>query len=83
MAAEQAAKRAAKPALVRIKALSKQYVQRRAFSRSKFVVDALNKVDLEIQPSRTKDHLRQRQRSRRLSPSKTRAGVRLRNGGVL
>jgi ABC-type glutathione transport system ATPase component len=50
MAAEQAAKRAVKPALARVKALSKQYVQRRAFSRTKFVVDALKNVDLEIQP---------------------------------
>ena len=39
-----------KPALARVKALSKQYVQRRAFSRTKFVVDALKNVDLEIQP---------------------------------
>jgi ABC-type glutathione transport system ATPase component len=50
MAAEQATKRAAKPALARLQALSKQYVQRRALSRSKFVVDALNSVNLEIQP---------------------------------
>jgi len=50
MTFEQAAKRAAKPALVRAKGLRKQYVQRRTFSRSKFVVDALRNVDLELQP---------------------------------
>jgi len=50
MTAEQATKRAARPALVRVKGLHKRYVQRRAFSRSRFVVDALRNVDLELQP---------------------------------
>jgi dipeptide transport system ATP-binding protein len=50
MRTEQAAKRASKPALVRVSGLSKQYVQRGAFSRRKFVVDAVRDVDLEIQP---------------------------------
>ncbi len=50
MTAEQATKRAAKPALVRVKALHKRYVQHRAFSRSRFVLDALRNVDLELQP---------------------------------
>jgi dipeptide transport system ATP-binding protein len=50
MRTEQAAKRAAKPALVRVSGLSKQYVQRGAFSRRKFVIDAVRNVDLEIQP---------------------------------
>ena len=50
MRTEQAAKRAAKPALVRVRGLSKQYVQRGAFSRRKFVIDAVREVDLEIQP---------------------------------
>ena len=50
MAAEQATKRATKPALVRVQALSKQYVQRRTFSRSRFLVHALQNVDLEILP---------------------------------
>jgi ABC-type glutathione transport system ATPase component len=50
MRTEQAVKRAAKPALVRVSGLSKQYVQRGAFSRRKFVIDAVREVDLEIQP---------------------------------
>jgi len=50
MRTEQAAKRAAKPALVRVSGLSKQHVQRGAFSRHKFVIDAVRDVDLEIQP---------------------------------
>src|SRR5207302_613557 len=50
MAAEPAAKRAPKPPLVRVNALSKQYLQRRVFSRSKFVVNAVKNVDLELQP---------------------------------
>lgn len=50
MGAEQAAKRAVKPALVRTRGLSKQYVQRSPFSRKKFVIDALIDVDLEIAP---------------------------------
>ena len=50
MRTEQAAKRAAKPALVRVSGLSKQYVQRGAFSRRKFVIDAIRNVNLEIQP---------------------------------
>ena len=50
MRTEQAVKRAAKPALVRVSGLSKQYVQREAFSRRQFVIDAVRDVDLEIQP---------------------------------
>ena len=50
MRTEQAVKRAAKPALVRVSGLSKQYVQRGAFSRRKFVIDAVRDVDLEIRP---------------------------------
>ena len=50
MSAEAAAKRAAKPSLVRITGLHKQYVQSRTFSRNKFVVEALRNVDLEIRP---------------------------------
>jgi ABC-type glutathione transport system ATPase component len=50
MRTEHAAKRAAKPALVRVTGLSKQYVQRGAFSRRKFVIDAVREVELEIQP---------------------------------
>src|SRR5438132_763909 len=50
MRTEQAVKRATKPALVRVGGLSKQYVQRGAFSRRKFVIDAVRGVDLEIQP---------------------------------
>lgn len=50
MTAEQGAKRAAKAALVQVKALHKRYVQRRALSRRKFVVDALKNVDLALQP---------------------------------
>jgi ABC-type glutathione transport system ATPase component len=50
MTTENATKRAAKPALVRVKGLHKQYVQRRAFSRRRFVVDALRNVDLALQP---------------------------------
>ena len=50
MRTEQAAKRASKPALVRVSGLSKQYVQCGAFSRRKFVIDAVRNVDLEIQP---------------------------------
>jgi ABC-type oligopeptide transport system ATPase subunit len=48
MGTEQGAKRAMKPALVRTRALSKQYVQRRPFSRKKCVIDALIDVELEI-----------------------------------
>jgi peptide/nickel transport system ATP-binding protein len=50
MTAEQGAKRAAKPALVRVKGLHKRYVHRPVFSRSEFAVDALKNVDLELQP---------------------------------
>ncbi len=50
MTADLATKRALKPALMRVLGLSKQYVQRRAFSRDQVVVDALKNVDLEIQP---------------------------------
>ena len=50
MRTEQAVKRAAKPALVRVSGLCKQYVQSGAFWRRKFVIDAVRDVDLEIQP---------------------------------
>ena len=50
MRTEQAAKRAPRPALIRVSGLSKQYVQRGAFSRRKFVIDAIRNVNLEIQP---------------------------------
>jgi peptide/nickel transport system ATP-binding protein len=48
--ADLATKRAATPALVRVKGLQKRFVQRHAFSRSSFVVDALRNIDLELQP---------------------------------
>src|SRR6478672_4564007 len=48
--ADQAFKCAAKPALVKVSGLSKRYVQRGAFLRRKFVIDAVRDVDLEIQP---------------------------------
>ncbi|HEV7217655.1 MAG TPA: ABC transporter ATP-binding protein [Terriglobales bacterium] len=51
MGTETAAKRAATAALVTIRGLSKQYLQRSPFSRKKFVVDALIDVDLEIAPA--------------------------------
>src|SRR6266699_1537758 len=50
MRTEQAAKRAAKPALVRVSGLRKQHGQRGACSRHKFVIGAVRDVDLEIQP---------------------------------
>lgn len=50
MGTSQATKRALNPALVRVQGLSKRYIQRAPFSRKKFVVDALQEVDLEIQP---------------------------------
>jgi ABC-type glutathione transport system ATPase component len=50
MAADVATKRAVVPALIRAKGLHKQFAQRRAFSRRKFLVDALRNVDLELQP---------------------------------
>jgi ABC-type glutathione transport system ATPase component len=50
MRTEQAVKRAAKAALVRVSGLSKRYVQRGAFSQRKFVIDAVRNVNLEIQP---------------------------------
>jgi ABC-type glutathione transport system ATPase component len=50
MRTEQATKRATKPALVQLHALNKQYVQRRPFSRRKFVIDVLRDVELEILP---------------------------------
>ena len=48
MATEQATQRAMKPALVKTGSLSKRYVQRRPFSRKKFVIDALVDVNFEI-----------------------------------
>src|ERR1700704_4504306 len=50
MRTEQATKRAAKAALVRVTGLSKQYVQRGVFLRRKLVIDAVRDVALEIQP---------------------------------
>ncbi len=50
MTADLATKRASKPALMRVQGLSKQYVQRRPFSRNQVMVEALKNVDLEIQP---------------------------------
>jgi len=50
MGTEHGTKRAAKPALMRAISLSKRYVQRRPFSRKKFVINALTDVDLEIAP---------------------------------
>ena len=48
MGTESATKRAMTPALVRASSLSKSYEQRRPFSRTQLVVDALVEVDLEI-----------------------------------
>ncbi len=50
MAADLATKRAAQPALIRVKGLHKRFVQRQALSRSRFVVDALRNTNLELQP---------------------------------
>jgi ABC-type glutathione transport system ATPase component len=50
MAADLATKRAAQPALIRVKGLHKRFVQRQALSRSRFVVDALRNINLELQP---------------------------------
>jgi ABC-type glutathione transport system ATPase component len=51
MAIEEAAKRALKPALLQVRGLTKQYVQRSPFSRNRFVIDALINVDFEIAPA--------------------------------
>jgi ABC-type glutathione transport system ATPase component len=48
MGTEQATRLAHKPALLKMRGLSKRYVQRRPFSRKKFVIDALVEVGLEI-----------------------------------
>jgi peptide/nickel transport system ATP-binding protein len=45
-----ATERALAPALMRVEGLSKIFVQRSPFSRKKFVIEALNAVNLEIQP---------------------------------
>ena len=50
MGTEQATRRAVKPALMKARALCKQYVQRAPFSRKKFVIDAVTDVELEISP---------------------------------
>lgn len=50
MGIEAAVQRAAKPALVKARRLSKRYTQRAPFSRRKFVVDALVDVNFEIAP---------------------------------
>ena len=50
MRTETAATRAPRPALIRARGLSKSYVQSTPFSRTKFQVDALVEVDLEIVP---------------------------------
>ena len=47
---EHATRRAAVPALVRALGLNKRYEQPAPFWRSKFVIEALHDVDLEIQP---------------------------------
>ena len=49
MNTSQATKRALAPALVQVRELSKRFVQRAPFSRKKFIVEALNAVDIEIQ----------------------------------
>lgn len=48
MGTEQATRLALKPALVKVRGLSKRYVRRRPFSRKKFVIEALVDVSLEI-----------------------------------
>lgn len=50
MGTSQATRRAPKPALMQVRGLNKRYTQRSPFSQKKFVVDALQDVDLEIQP---------------------------------
>jgi ABC-type glutathione transport system ATPase component len=50
MRTEQATKRTLKPALVRATGLSKNYAQPGLLFRAKFVMKALQDVDLEIQP---------------------------------
>jgi ABC-type glutathione transport system ATPase component len=50
MGTETAATRALQPALIRARGLSKSYVQSAPFSRTRFQVDALVDVDLEIVP---------------------------------
>jgi ABC-type glutathione transport system ATPase component len=50
MGTEAAAARALQPALMRARGLNKRYVQRTPFSRSKFAIDALVDVNLEIAP---------------------------------
>ncbi|MGA9981053.1 MAG: dipeptide/oligopeptide/nickel ABC transporter ATP-binding protein [Candidatus Sulfotelmatobacter sp.] len=50
MGTETATTRALQPALMRARGLSKRYVQRTPFSRSKFAIDALVDVNLEIAP---------------------------------
>jgi ABC-type glutathione transport system ATPase component len=44
------AKQALAPALLQVKGLGKRFVQRAPFSSKKFVIEALNSVDMEIQP---------------------------------
>ncbi len=48
--ADLATQRAATPAPVRVTGLYKRFVQCHAFSRRRFVVDALRNLDLELQP---------------------------------
>jgi peptide/nickel transport system ATP-binding protein len=50
MGIETAATRALQPALMRVRGLSKRYVQRTPFSRNKFAIDALVDVNFEITP---------------------------------
>jgi ABC-type glutathione transport system ATPase component len=50
MTANLGTKRAAAPALVRVKGLHKRFVQRQALSRHRFVVEALRNINLELQP---------------------------------
>jgi peptide/nickel transport system ATP-binding protein len=50
MGTEEASRGALSPALVRTSGLSKRFVQRRPFSRKKFVIDALVDVSFEVAP---------------------------------
>jgi ABC-type glutathione transport system ATPase component len=50
MSARQATLLARKPALMRVKALSKSYARRTSFMRPKIIVPALQSLDLEILP---------------------------------
>src|ERR1700722_15544183 len=51
MGTEATARSGSQPALIRAVGLSKSYVQRPLFLRRKFVMDALENVDLEVAPA--------------------------------